>query len=167
MAVQQSSFNEIKFYVESTWVLKLSDEFVVLLKCGAVDLFSRSCLLDGVGLLQPVLPFHVRRKEVHPPLQELHFHTPPTGTARLATLLPLVTLWLSLEVIVYSINARFKALASFNISLYLLGTLLPGYPLAFCGIDTLLDGFFYVPVLLKSWILSLVVLHVATLLLWY
>ena len=85
----------------------------------------------------------------------------------LATLLPLVTLWLSLEVIVYSISARFKALASFNISLYLLGTLLPGYPLAFCGIDTLLDGFFYVPVLLKSWILSLVVLHVATLLLWY
>ena len=140
-----------------------------------MDLFSRSCLLDGVGLLQPVLPFHVRRKEVHPPLQELHFHTPPTGTARLATLLPcylatllpLVTLWLSLEVIVYSISARFKALASFNISLYLLGTLLPGYPLAFCGIDTLLDGFFYVPVLLKSWILSLVVLHVATLLLWY
>ena len=156
-------------------MLKLSDEFVVLLKCGAVDLFSRSCLLDGVGLLQPVLPFHVRRKEVHPPLQELHFHTPPTGTARLATLLPcylatllpIVTSWLSLEVIVYSISARFKALASFNISLYLLGTLLPGYPLAFCGIDTLLDGFFYVPVLLKSWILSLVVLHVATLLLWY
>ena len=48
---------------------------------GPVDLFGRSRLLHRLGLLQPVLPLHVRRQEVHPPLQELHLHPPPTGSA--------------------------------------------------------------------------------------
>ena len=48
-------------------------------QCGAMDLRRRSPLLDGPGILQPILPFHVRRQKVHSAMQKLHFHLAPTG----------------------------------------------------------------------------------------
>jgi hypothetical protein len=48
-------------------------------QCGAMDLHSRSALLDGARVLQPILSLHVRRKEVHSALQEFHFHPATPG----------------------------------------------------------------------------------------
>ena len=48
-------------------------------QCSAMDLHSRSALLDGARILQPILSFHVCWKEVHSPLQELYFHPATPG----------------------------------------------------------------------------------------